>query len=194
MPKRILYVDACVNRDTSRTEKIAQALLERVIAAGDELETLILEDLDIEPLDSESLNRRTGLIGQEHYDDGMFELARQFARADEVVFAAPYWDFSFPSKLKVYLEHLCAQGVTFTYSELGIPEGRCRARRFFYVTTSGGYIGEYDFGYAQVNAACRLYFGIPEGYRIAAEGLDIVTNDAEAIVGDALRDVELLDI
>ena len=186
----ILYVDACVNRTTSRTERLARALLERLAAGGDQVEELVLEELAIEPLDSASLNERTRLVEAGAFDGPVFDLARQFAQVDEVVFAAPYWDFSFPSKLKVYLEHLCAQGVTFTYSELGIPTGLCRAQRFHYVTTAGGYIGEYDFGYEQVRAICELYFGIPAGTRVAAEGLDIVGNDVEAIMAAALSEME----
>lgn len=42
--KKILYVDACVNRDTSRTERLAQALLERLDGPDVEIETLVLED------------------------------------------------------------------------------------------------------------------------------------------------------
>ena len=42
--KKILYVDSCVNRETSRTERLAQALLERLDGPDVEIETLVLED------------------------------------------------------------------------------------------------------------------------------------------------------
>ena len=49
--KKLLYVDACVNRSTSRTERLARALLGRLVAEGDwELEEVVLEDEALEPL------------------------------------------------------------------------------------------------------------------------------------------------
>lgn len=120
MAENILYVDACVNRSTSRTERLAQALLARLKAQGDaNVTTLVLEDAPIAPLSGDDVNRRFELARAGAFDDELFSMAKQMSQADTMVIAAPYWDLSFPSKLKVYLEHLCAQGVTFRYSEQG---------------------------------------------------------------------------
>lgn len=189
--KKLLYVDANVNRATSRTERLAQALLDRLRANEDvEVTTLVLEDEGLAPLNSARLNRRTAGTASGDFSDPVFAYAKQFAAADEVVIAAPYWDFSFPTLLKNYLELLCAQGVTFNYSDEGVPTGLVRAKRAWYVTTAGGYCGDYDFGWAQVDAIFRLYFGIPDVRRFSAEGLDIVTNDVDAIMADALHAIE----
>ena len=59
----------------------------------------------------------------------MFSLAKEFAIADTIVIAAPYYDLSFPAMLKQYFEQINVLGVTFTYSDSGIPEGLCKARR-----------------------------------------------------------------
>ena len=59
----------------------------------------------------------------------MFDLARQFARAEIIVMAAPYWDLSFQAALKQYLEQVNVVGITFRYSEEGQPVPLCRARR-----------------------------------------------------------------
>lgn len=189
--KKLLYIDANVNRATSRTERLAQALLDRLRANEDiEVTTLVLEDEGLAPLNSARLNLRTAGTAAGDFSDPVFAYAKQFAAVDEVVIAAPYWDFSFPTLLKNYLELLCAQGVTFTYSDEGVPTGLVRATRAWYVTTAGGYCGDYDFGWAQVDALCRLYFGIPDVRRFSAEGLDIVTNDVDAIMADALHAIE----
>ena len=42
----------------------------------------------------------------------MFDLARQFARAEIIVMAAPYWDLSFQAALKQYLEQVNVVGIT----------------------------------------------------------------------------------
>lgn len=185
----ILYVDSCVNRETSRTERLARALLDRLDTADAQVTTVTLEDEHLVPLGGADIDRRTAASKAGDFADPLFAYAKQFAAADEVVFAAPYWDFSFPSMLKVYVEYLCAQGVTFHYSDEGIPTGLCRARRAWYVTTAGGYIGEYDYGFKQIEALCSLYFGIKDVRSFRAEGLDIITNDVEAIMAEALAQV-----
>ena len=86
---------------------------------------------------------------------------RQFAGADEIVIAAPYWDLSFPSILKVYLEQICITGITFQYTPEGIPEGLCRARHIIYVTTAGGPVYQ-NMGFDYVKALSDAFFGIHE--------------------------------
>lgn len=199
--KKILYVDANVNRDRSRTERLAQALLARVAshAAGEgepvEVTTLVLEEAEgLIPLTGAMVDERQAAGQAGDFDHPVFGFARQFAEADEVIFAAPYWDFSFPSLLKIYFELLCAQGLTFRYSPEGIPTGMCKAKRAWYVTTVGGYAGQWDYGLDQVRALCTLYFGIPEVRCVRAEGLDIITNDAEALVEAALAEIDALEL
>ena len=193
--KRLLYVDACVNRETSRTERLAQVLLGRLLEQGDwELETLVLENEDLQPLTSQSVLKRTECAMAGDFSHPIFDYAKQFAAADVVVFAAPYWDFSFPAQLKIYLELLCAQGVTFTYSPEGIPTGLMHATHAYYVTTVGGFAGEWDYGWDQVRALCQLYFGIPNVREFRAEGLDIITNDADAIMAEAIECIKSAEL
>lgn len=193
--KKVLYVDACVSRANSRTEALAQALLERLGGDGVSLETLVLEEEEaLHPLRGADIEKRTAQVAAGDFTGPLFAYAKQFAAADEVVIAAPYWDFSFPSMLKIYFEHLCAQGVTFTYSDQGIPEGLVNVQRVHYLTTVGGYAQEWDYGWLQVQALCKLYFGIDDLRCFRAEGLDIVTNDADAIMAAALEKVRAADL
>ena len=108
-------------------------------------------------------------------------------RADTIVIAAPYWDLAFPAVLKAYLENICVCGVTFKYSEEGIPVGLCKAKKLYYITTSVGYIGQYNMGYDYIKALCKLYFGITDTECISAEGLDIFGNDTEKILAEKIR-------
>ena len=193
--KKLLYVDSCVNRETSRTERLAQVLLERLLEQGDyELETLVLEDEALAPLTGELVLARSEGTQAGDFSHPVFSYAKQFTAADTVVFAAPYWDFSFPAMLKIYLELLCAQGVTFNYSPEGIPTGLVNVSKAYYVTTVGGYAGEWDYGWDQVKALCQLYFGIQDVRAFRAEGLDIITNDAEQIMADAIANLRAAEL
>ena len=171
--KKLLFIDACVNRGISRTEQLAQALLKEMNQNGEyEIETLNLED--------EGLKLFTGKESalRESY-------AKQFAAADRIVVAAPYWDFSFPARMKCYLEQICVTGLTFTFSSKGIPGGLCHADSLHYATTSGGSIGELNLGYEYLEKLCKVYYGIHETVCYTAEGLDIEGNSVEEIMKEA---------
>ena len=190
--KTILFVNSCLNQESSRTQRLADAVLDKMLeeasAAGEQaqVEELSLVDAGIEGLDEETLAFRSERSAAKDFTHELFAPARQFREADEVVIAAPYWDLSFPAMLKAYIEQLCVNGLTFSYSEEGIPVGHCLAKRLTYVTTAGGYLGAYNMGFDYVAAVCKLYFGIEESRCISAEGLDIWGNDAEAILASAI--------
>ena len=190
--KTILFVNSCLNQESSRTQRLADAVLDKMLeeaaAAGEQaqVEELSLVDAGIEGLDEETLAFRSERSAAKDFTHELFAPARQFREADEIVIAAPYWDLSFPAMLKSYIEQLCVNGLTFSYSEEGIPVGHCLAKRLTYVTTAGGYLGAYNMGFDYVAAVCKLYFGIEESRCISAEGLDIWGNDAEAILASAI--------
>ena len=115
----ILFVNACV-RPQSRTLRLARRVLEKL---GGTVEEVDLGREPVRPLDLEALQERDALLEREDYGAPAFRYARQFAAADAIVIAAPYWDLSFPAALKVYLENVMITGVTFGYSPEGIPFG-----------------------------------------------------------------------
>ena len=128
-----------------------------------------------------TLKKRTALIESGDYSDRMFEYAKQFASADTIVIAAPYWDLSFPAVLKTYFENIYITGIVSEYDENGLPRGLCRAKELYYVTTAGGpYDPTYSYGY--VESLAKHFFGIPTTHLVKAEMLDITGNDAEEIL------------
>ena len=136
-------------------------------------------------MDENFLRERDRLISQGSRDAALFSLAREFSMADTVVIAAPFWDLSFPSSLKRYFEQINVIGVTFRYTEQGVPVGLCRANRLIYVTTAGGKIEEDAYGFGYVRALARTFYGIPHVACLKAEGLDLAGADPESILKDA---------
>lgn len=112
----------------------------------------------------------------------MFTLARQFAEADTIVIAAPYWDLSFPAMLKVYFEHINVVGITFRYSPEGFPIPLCKAKKLCYVMTAGGSYVPEEFGFGYVKALATAFYGIGDCELIKAVGLDIEGADVEGIM------------
>ena len=184
--KKLLFIDACVNRGISRTEQLAQALLKEMNQNGEyEIETLNLEDEDLKLFTGKESALRESLTRAGNFEGPLFICAKQFAAADRIVVAAPYWDFSFPARMKCYLEQICVTGLTFTFSSKGIPGGLCHADSLHYVTTSGGSIGELNLGYEYLEKLCKVYYGINETVCYTAEGLDIEGNSVEEIMKEA---------
>lgn len=172
-----LYINCCV-REESRTDRLARAVLQKL--GGNFTEIKIYEE-NLKPLDRDSLNKRTELIGQGDYSDPMFDYAKQFASADTIVIAAPYWDLSFPATLKTYIENIYVTGIVSAYDESGMPVGLCKAKELYYITTAGGpYDPTYSYGY--IESLAKNFFGISETHLVKAEMLDIEGNDAEEIL------------
>lgn len=182
----ILYVNACV-RPNSRTKRLADCVVEKL---GGEVKEVNLYDLGLSPLDMDAMDKREKASRCREFSDSAFKLSKEFATADTIVIAAPYWDLSFPAVLKLYLENISVVGVTFRYSENGVPVGLCRANKLIYVTTAGGYIGENDFGFSYVKSLAQNLYGIKNTECVAAEGLDIAPEKAEGILSHAMSKVK----
>ena len=137
---KLLFVDACIRGEKSRTKALCEHFIKEYTAANPEweVETVSVEALALEGFDSESLAARDVLLKEKNFADKSFDLAKQFMEADRIVMGAPYWDLSFPTKLKAYLEQVSVTGLTYIYNEKGIPQGQCKAADLTYITTSGG--------------------------------------------------------
>lgn len=176
-----LFVNCCP-RENSRTEKLAGKLLE-TLGGYEEVNP---EKEGLVPVDNERLKYRTALLEKGDLSDEIFRYAKQFAAADTIVIAAPFWDLSFPSVLKIYIENIYVTGIVSEYDENGAPKGLCKAKKLYYVTTAGGaYDARFSFDY--LKALAENYFGIEETVLIKAEMLDIIGNDAEEILTERVK-------
>lgn len=186
--EKVLFINACVRKE-SRTRRLAEYLLSRL---SGEIKEVRIPDIPFPVVDEVFLNQRDQLIGEQNDSSPVFTCARDFASADIIVIAAPFWDLSFPASLKQYLEQVNVSGVTFRYTEEGIPQGLCRAKKLYYVTTAGGpvYSDEYGFGY--VKTLAQTFYGIPQVVLIKAEGLDIIGADVEGILQEAMQKIDKL--
>lgn len=181
----VLFINGCV-REESRTLELAKAVLAKETG---EIQEVCLYSDGPEGLNPETLRKRDELLKNEAFSDPAFRWARQFAQADVIVIAAPYWDLLFPAKVRAYLEEITVSGITFQYNSDGIPQGMCKARRLIYVTTAGGPI-IYNFGFEYVEALAKCFFGIEDVRMVKAEGLDIWGADVREIMERAKREVE----
>lgn len=187
---KILFVNACIsNNKPSRTKELCEVLLEEYKKVGDfDIEEIDVTEDTIKPLTCETLELRNKLIENGDFDDFSFDLAHQFAKADIVIVGAPYWDLSFPAQLKAYIENIMVTNLTFRYTETGV-EGLCEANKLFYITTSGGFINESNFGYDYFVGVANM-LGINNTECISAQGLDIEGNNVSDIMQTVVNQIK----
>ena len=152
-------------------------------------EILSLQDLDLSYLNRKSLSERDALLAARQYDHPRFDLARQFRDADGLIIAAPFWDLAFPAILKIYIENISVEGLTFRTGQEGL-KGNCRSEWLLHLATRGGI---WEAGQCQDSAylqALTDFFGIGSYHTVSADGLDIQGMDAEGILAKALEQTQ----
>lgn len=196
--EQLLFINACVRGEKSRSLKLARRFLDRWQQAhpdGVITEVDLCKDRPV-PQYPEVLAERDALWEAGKLDHPMFDLAHQFANADRIVMAAPFWELSFPAILKIYLERITVTNITFGYNEQGANVGLCKAGKLLLITTRGGNFSRpetawMEMGARQLEALCAIY-GIPSFQCLAAEGLDDIRNDKEAILAEAMSRADAL--
>ena len=182
--EKILFINACI-RSESRTLELAKYLLSFLKG---EVEEVNLEQENIQPLNSQSLQYRQELLANERFDDPMLRDGCQFKQADTIVIAAPFYDFSFPSALKVYFEAIANVGLTFYYDEKEQPQTLCRAKRVYYISTAGSEFVP-DFGFEYVKTMLGSFYHIQAAHCFYAEKLDLQGSDQTQIMADAKKEI-----
>lgn len=186
----LLFVNACL-REGSRTERLARMWLERRAYEG-EVSELRLAELDLDSLGTvgqSPLGEYLAGVAEGRFDHPLFSYAKDFARHDEVLIAAPFWNYGVPALLHTYLELVCSQGVTFDISEEGANLSLCHIDRLTYVMTAGGAepdaSDEHAFGY--VRTLAKRFWYVPRVDLVAAWGLDGLGVDVDQALEDALQ-------
>lgn len=182
----ILFINACARKD-SRTKELADVVLSKLNGTITEV-NLLKENL--KPLNEETINLRFSLIAKKDFSNPIFDKAKQFSAADIIVIAAPFYDYSFPAVLKIYIENINVVGLVFRYTEKGEIAGLCKAKKVIYVATSGGPILNDAFGYGYIKYLCNNFYGIKDTTFIKAEGLDIWGADISSIMRKAKEEAQ----
>ena len=129
--KKLLYLDACIRDEESRTKRIAQPLVE-ALKERYAVETLCMNELELSIVQKDLLLRRM----QGEIDPMVMAWAESVRDADRIVIAAPFWDMSIPAALKNFLELCSIFDVTFK-SDDKTCYGNCRAEKLLFITTRG---------------------------------------------------------
>lgn len=190
--RNVLYIDCCIREGQSRTAKLAESFLSAL--PGDcAISRLNLMGEGLLPLYGPFFRERERLLAAGALDHPRFRYARQLAEADIAVIAAPFWDLSFPALLKIYIENVSVEGITFRSSAEGLT-GLCRGTDLVFLTTRGGiYAGDdpLEQGTAYLKGI-RRFFGFRRFHTVSANGLDVQGCDGEEALREACADAAAL--
>lgn len=129
--KKLVVIDACIRGEESRTRRLAEPIIAS-LSKRYEIKRYDLTKMAIEPLTPRTYaDRAAGII-----PEWAAEAARTIAGADRILIAAPFWDMSFPSVVKVFFEHVSLFDITFTDNGRSCV-GLCKCEKVMLVTTRG---------------------------------------------------------
>jgi FMN-dependent NADH-azoreductase len=163
----LVVINACM-REESRTQKILDGLL-GVLGKKYNIEIIDLSTLNMSWIGKKDLKDRDNGYVPEKF----VSMSKKVANADRLVIAAPFWDMSFPSVLKVFFENISLFNITFTSTQTECV-GLCKAKKVLYITTRGMNIKTGDpleQATPYIKALSKLW-GLGELYVLSAENLD----------------------
>src|SRR5580658_75048 len=127
------------------------------------------------------------------FGDGLIE---ELEAADTIVLAVPMYNFSVPSTLKAWIDHVARAGRTFRYTATG-PEGLLKGKKVYVVTGRGGvYTGDspakvFDFQDPYLRGILGFLGGDDVTF-IHVEGLKVSPEAAAQGVGKARERIAAL--
>jgi FMN-dependent NADH-azoreductase len=138
----ILLVTSSIFGENSKSRAVAHDVLERLEAADPTSRVTVRETNVIPHFSGELLGalmtpaekRNTAQQRMVTFADSMIA---EVETADTVVIAAPMYNFTIPSTLKAWLDHIARAGRTFRYTEKG-PEGLLRGKKVYVAASRGG--------------------------------------------------------
>lgn len=121
------------------------------------------------------------------YSDALIDELRN---ADTIVLGVPMYNFSVPSTLRAYFDHVARVGVTFRYTNAG-PEGLLAGRRAYVFFTRGGVYGAGGDTQAPYVGQFLQFLGIEPEF-VRAEGLGLGDEWRERSLHSAQEQIAML--
>lgn len=188
------------NKDTSVSLRVANAFMESYKAKNPdhEVEVLDLYEKGMPHYSQHDFNY--AIFTKEHLSDEdiaardfSYALIDQFMAADKIVVSAPMWNFSFPSILSAYIDHIVVAGKTFEFSSEG-PRGLVSGKKIAFICARGG-VGYDDKMKEYEHLVTRLghvfgFLGITDQSKVVVEGTAM--EDREERITKALEDAKVL--
>jgi len=194
---KVLVLKSSILAGYSQSSQLADFYVEQAKAQGKDVTVRDLAANPIPVLDGELVGAmrpsETPLSPrQQEALDLSDELIAELQAHDEVVIAAPMYNFNIPTQLKNYFDLIARAGVTFRYTEAG-PEGLVKGKKAVVISSRGGIHKDTPTDLLTPYVKLFLGFiGITDVEFVFAEGIAYgpeVASKATAEAKDALKQI-----
>lgn len=143
--KRILQLNSSIMGEQSYSRKLGNAIVEKIQEKylNSTVDQLDLVESNIPHLKPEILAAM--FTPPEHQTDEIKQmlslsntLVKQLFEADIIVIGSPLINRTIHSSLKAWIDHITRRGITFGYTEEGIPTGLVSGKKVYVAMSSGG--------------------------------------------------------
>lgn len=176
----ILHIDASASdAGSSHTRRLSHDLVERLEAASPGA-TVVYRDVVADQLPHVDMTIRQAWLPENSEDPELAHtgkrskaLVDELKAADVVVVGSPMYNFSVPSTLKAWIDHVAIAGQTFSYTAEG-PQGLLSSKVYL-VLSSGGIYSQGPFAandhLSTYLEAIFRFLGIQDVEVVRAEGI-----------------------
>lgn len=182
--KSLLHIDSSVFSENSVSRQLALELIEKLQGDVPSINvthrSLVDDEIPhingqwMEALATDEEKRSEKQQAMVAYSDRLIEEVQQ---ADVLVLGAPMYNFTVPSTLKAWFDHIARAGVTFSYTSSG-PQGLLKNKTAYVIATRGGI--HKDAASDNVVPLVKTFLGfigIEDVHFIYAEGLTMSQRD-----------------
>ena len=182
--KHVLHLKSSLQGKSSYSIKLGHAIVEKIQEKypHSTLEELNLVENEIPHLTPNTLRTLftpAELLTEEDKKSNRLsnELVKQLLGADIIVIGAPLINFTIPTSLKAWIDHVTRPKITFGYGEDGRPVGMVTGKKIYIAMSSGGVYSEgpgkaNDF-VAPYLTAFLGFLGMTDSTVFRAEGLKV---------------------
>jgi FMN-dependent NADH-azoreductase len=197
----ILHIDASASDSTtSHTRRLSGELVERLKAANPGA-TVVYRDVVADQLPHVDITIREAWSPENSADPKLAgtigrsrALVEELKAADVVVVGSPMYNFSVPSTLKAWIDHVAIAGQTFSYTAEG-PRGLLSAKVYL-VLSSGGIYSQGPFAandhLSTYLEAIFRFLGIEDVEVIRAEGVAYGPEQDQAAMAGAAEKIDAI--
>jgi len=200
----ILHIQSSSNLASSVSRDLSRSYVESYRVAHPDA-TLTERDLVTSPVAHLGVDLLGGLFGKpealtEAQKTALAvsdELVEELKAASLIVIGAPMYNFSIPSALKAWIDHVVRAGRTFQYTAEG-PKGLVNGKRVVLFLASGGVYSDgpykpYDFQETYLRTILG-FIGLTDVAVVRAEGLALGAEAAAKAVAEARAKAAGLDL
>jgi FMN-dependent NADH-azoreductase len=176
---KVLYINSSARNNSSLSRQLSGEFVAKLAAQGS---TVVERDLAVQqvPHLTEEVIGAFFTPAEQRGAEAAFAvklsdtLVDELLAADVLVLAAPMYNFSVPSTLKAWIDHVVRVGRTFQYTATG-PVGLVAGKKAYVFTSSGGIYSEgpaasYDYLSTYLRTALG-FIGISDVSFIQTEGV-----------------------